>query len=61
MGTFYLVGIDLETWHGVGLGSVFHEKISTGLVGICEVGAFVHGDEARECGLGCCLKSILVE
>ncbi len=61
MGAFYLIGIDLQAGHGVGLAVVGHQEISAGLVGVGVMGAFVHGNEAGEDGFRVAVECVFVE
>ena len=40
----YLVGVDLEAWHGVGLALIAEQEVAASLVGIGEVGVLADHD-----------------
>lgn len=61
VGTFDLVGIDLEAGHGVGLAFVGHHEIATGLIGVGSVGSFVDENEAGEDGLALTEEGVFEE
>ena len=58
---FDLVGIDLETGHGVGLGFLAVDEVAAGLVGVGEVRAFIDGDESGEDGAGGVVEGVFVK
>ena len=58
---FDLVGVDLETRHGVGLGFLAVDEVAAGLVGVGEVRAFVDGDESGEDGAGGVVEGVFVK
>ena len=58
---FDLVGVDLETRHGVGLGFLAVDEVAAGLVGVGEVGAFIDGDETGEDGAGGVVEGVFVK